>query len=277
MRRLTAAAVLFCWFSPSAPGQLPPARADEPKDAAETPVAAERLEVMTAHAADIQFRAAVAGFPNRLEKKPLFRYDDETRGYIDGTVWRLGAKGRPLAIVTTELHPNYLGGGPRVVYDALSLSSNPFSANLGKYVWTPPGSAVEMKPLPKGPAPAATEALRLTQMKELSRRFTASQEIQETDRTLVQLRRLPREIDRYKPTEAEKADGALFLFSNGRNPGLILFIETDGTAWQYGCGRLSAPSTLTLLLDDLAVWSEPPSGLGSNSPYTATNQPAEFP
>lgn len=236
-----------------------------------------RMAVMAEHAANFRFKAAEKGFPERLQGDPLFRYDDETRGYIDGTVWRLGATGRPRAIITTELHPNYLGGGPRVVYDALSLNPERFAATSTKFVWNPTGPAVEMKPIPAGPAPAATAALRMSQIKELSRRFTATQDIEETERVLVQLRRLPREIDRYQPTSHDKADGAIFLFVNGRNPGLVLLVETDGTTWSYGVGRLSQPSTLTMKLDDEVVWQQPYANLGSNNPYTAGNTPAVFP
>lgn len=254
-----------------------PVRADETPADPKASVAAERMAVMAAHAGTIRTTSSEAGFPTRLQDKPLFRYDDETRGYVDGTVWRLGETGRPRAIVTTELHPNYLGGGPRVVYDAFSLNEQPFRAASGTFQWNPPDSAVEIQPLPRGPVPSASAPQRLTQIKDLSRRFTATQEIEETDRTLVQLRRLPREIDRYQSGAAENSDGALFLFVNGRNPGLVLLIETDGTNWQFGVGRLSAPSTLTLKLDDEVVWTQPRAGLGTSSSYTATNTPAKFP
>ena len=236
-----------------------------------------RMAVMAEHAGNFRFKAAEKDFPERLQADPLFRYDDETRGYIDGTVWRLGATGRPRAIITTELHPNYRGGGPRVVYDALSINREPFAATSTKFIWNPTGPAVEMKPSPAGPAPAATAAQRMSQIKELSRRFTATQDIEETERVLVQLRRLPREIDRYQPTSHGKADGAIFLFVNGRNPGLVLLVETDGTSWSYGVGRLSQPSTLTMKLDDEVVWQQPYASLSSNKPYTAGNTPAEFP
>src|SRR5262245_47618361 len=96
-----------------------PARADDPADP--NNIAQERLAVMRSRAEAIVFSSTEASFPRRLESAPLFRYEDQTRGYVDGTVWRLGARGRPLAIITTELHPNYLGTGSRVVYDFLSL------------------------------------------------------------------------------------------------------------------------------------------------------------
>jgi hypothetical protein len=122
----------------------------------------------------------------------------------------------------------------------------------------------------------------LTQLKEQARRFSGTQEVQELqeqEKTFVHLRLLPREIDRYSPGPHELADGALFLFANGRNPALMLIVETDGKEWRYGIGRLSMPSTLEMRLDDTAVWTQPriPSSPGWSEPYNASNSPAEFP
>ena len=246
-------------------------------------LAEKRLEVMRDYARGLKFRAAVRDWPTQVEPTPIFRYDDQTRGYVDGTVWRLGAKGRPLAIITDELHPNYLGGGPRVIYDLLSLTPQPFQLEGKGISWSPRGSAVEMKGLPNAPVPANTAAGRLSQIKALSQRFSATQDLEETDRVLVHLRRLPREIDRYVPIPdsgeepAANADGGIFLFVNGRNPSIILLIETDGTAWQYGAGRLSLPSTLTLQLDDADVWKVLAREYGANGSYSAMNVTADFP
>jgi hypothetical protein len=141
---------------------------------------------------------------------------------------------------------------------------------------------VVFKPLPAAPAPSSTAAKRLTQLKEQARRFSGTQLVQELgelEKTSVQLRLMPREIDRYSPGSDELADGALFLFANGRNPALLLIVETDGKDWRYGIGRLSMPSTLEMRLDDTVVWTQPriPQSPGWSEPYNASNSPAEFP
>jgi hypothetical protein len=245
-----------------------------------TQVARQRLEVMTSRIKSIRVSSNDPAIPKQLQPAPLFRYDDETRGYVDGTVWRLGETGRPLAIITAELHPNYQRNGPSVVYDFLSLTGRPFTARSPDIPgWSPRAPAVVLKPLPKAPETSNVAAKRLTQLKEQSRRFSGTQEVQETDKTFVHLRLLPREIDRYTSGPQELSDGAIFLFANGRNPALLLVIETDGTDWQYGIGRLSMPSTLEMRLDDNVVWSEPriPSSPGWSEPYNASNSPARFP
>jgi hypothetical protein len=242
-------------------------------------LARRRLEVMTSRIESLAVSSTDARVPKRLNSAPIFRYDDETRGYVDGTIWRLGEKGRPLAIVTAELHPQYLGGGPRIVYDFLSLTDRPFTArSLDVGGWTPGASAVAMKALEGAPPPAAKAAARLTQLKHEARRFSGTQVVRELDESSVELRLLPREIDRYSPAEHELADGAIFLLVNGRNPALLILLETDGEAWQYGIGRLSAPSKLEVRLDGALIWSEPRiESFQWSQPYTASNSAAEFP
>lgn len=252
-------------------------RADDPRPATEG-LAEKRMRIMATRIADIVISSPEEGFPKGLQSPALFRYDDETRGYVDGTVWRLGEKGRPLAIITAELHPNYLGSGPRIVYDYLSLTEKRFVAKSNDVLnWSPQGSAVTFEKLSNAPDPASDAAKRLTQIKALSRRFTGTQLVQETDETSVELRLLPKPIDRYSPTDAERADGAVFLLVNGRNPALLLLIESDGKTWRYGVGRLSTPSTLSLRLDDREVWSQPQASLGWTNPYNASNSAAEVP
>src|SRR5262249_31561503 len=246
-------------------------------------VAGQRLQVMTEHIESILITSPDPSIPKQMQNKPLFRYDDETRGYVDGTVWRLGEKGRPLAIITAELHPNYLGSGPCVVYDFLSLTGRPFTVRSPDIPgWSPRAAAVVLKALPKAPETSAVPAKRLHQIKEQARRFSGTQEVQElrdVDKTFVHLRLLPREIERYQPDPHEHSDGAIFLSANGRNPAVLLVVETDGKEWQYGIGRLSMPSTLEMKLDDTVVWTGPrfPSSPGWSEPYTASNSSAEFP
>ena len=276
-RRMTQLAVMaagLTWLTPILSGQ------EREETPAQREIEKRRMEVMTSRIEAIAISSRDAGIPRQMQMTPLFRYDDETRGYVDGTVWRLGEKGRPLAIITAELHPHYLNNGPRVVYDLLSLTDRPFTAVSDDIPgWTPGKSAVAIKPLPRAPVPSPAAARRLTQLKEQARRFSGTQEVDELEKTFVHLRLMPREIDRYAPASNELADGAIFLFANGRNPAILVLIETNGTDWQYGIGRLSMPSTLEMKLDGGVVWSQPriPSSPGWSEPYNASNSPAEFP
>lgn len=243
--------------------------------AARDDIAERRLELMRGRVEQMRFRSDRAGFPSKLEPEPLFRYDDLARRYVDGTVWRLGATGRPLAIVTAELAPDYYGAGPRIVYDLLSLSDVPFRAASGDVPnWSPRESAVAMHALAGAPAPESSATRRLFQMKQLAKRFVATQDV---DGEHLELRLLPRPIDRYEPAPSENADGAIFLFVAGRMPGVLLLIETDGRGWRYGVGRLSGPSELIVELDGVPVWKVPRASYQWDQPYTATNAPVEIP
>jgi hypothetical protein len=249
-------------------------------DAQELDVEKARMDLMRARAMSIKFSSQQEGFPPSLESEPLFRYDNATRGYVDGTVWRLGKTGRPLAIVTTELHPRYLGTRPVVVYDFLSLTLQPFAARAGDVSgWTPSTSAVQMQVLDDAPQPADNSAQRLFQMKQLATRFSASQIVSKEDpeEKKRELRLLPRPIDRYQSATNDGNEGAIFLFVAGRMPGIVMLLETDGDKWVYGFGRLSAPSTLSVYIDKKQVWIVPPDVGSWSASCTASNGPAQIP
>lgn len=241
-----------------------------------------RLKLMRAKAMDFAFKGK--DVPKCVEAEPLFRYDDLPRGYQDGTVWRLGKTGRPLAIVTTELHPRYGYHGtdksnPCVVYDFLSLSPKPLQSRSKDIAWNPKKAAVKMKRLNCDVEVADTAARRLLQMKQIARKFKAVQRVSEPgvgDQQLV-LRLLPQNIYRYQPGDGGKADAAIFLFVAGRMPGVVLVLETNGTTWEFGAGRLSGPSILSLSFNEEEVWLVPSDHGGVNEGYFATNAPSELP
>src|SRR5262245_64680877 len=139
--------------------------------AQDDPQAKQRLEFMQAAVGSLEpesselKKAALAVVP-----KPLLRYSDPTRGGIqeaatnvllDAGVWRLGAEGRPTALVTVEIYqePN----GSRVLaYEFLSLTETKFSLKhkTERIRWDATGSALDLKELPDAPKPAATAAER---------------------------------------------------------------------------------------------------------------------
>ncbi len=238
----------------------------------------QRLELMRAKAMAFRFRGGEAKLPERVDDKPIFRYDDIPRGYVDGTIWRWGPPGRPLAIITAELHPNYLQSGHRVVYDLLSLAPFPFRASGSHGNWSPAEKAVAMKRLPTDVKPAKEASKRRLQMKRLVTRFEASQVVSEESdlQSRLKLRLLPRAIDSYQPS-SDGSVGAAYLFVSGRMPGVILFLECDGQEWQYGMGRLSAPSTLVVTFDEREVYRVPPNFGTWSGGYNASNSTVKIP
>jgi hypothetical protein len=138
-------------------------RTDEPEKSKDDELAAQRIELMQNRIASVRVKADEEGFPVEFTSKPIFRYSDPARGYVSAAVWKLGEKGRPRALITTELHRQFYGS-PRIVYEYLSLTPTRFTATGGDVRWAPEGTALEFKPLPGAQAPEATAPRRLLQM-----------------------------------------------------------------------------------------------------------------
>jgi hypothetical protein len=249
------------------------ARSDEADKSRDDDLSAQRIELIQKRVASIMVTSNEDGFPIQFESKPIFRYSDPARGYVSAAVWKLGENGRPRALITTELHRLFYGS-PRIVYEYLSLTPTRFSATGGDVRWAPEGTALEFKPIPGAQAPEATASRRLLQLRALAKRFAGDELV---DKEKCELRLLPQPADRYTPTSAERADGAIFLLAFGTNPEVALFIESDGTGWTYAAGRLSGASQIALTIDGEAAWEGTPVRYAFNQPYNASNAPANIP
>jgi hypothetical protein len=246
------------------------------------PDAKRRLELMLgavtaleAESSELKAKEALAA-----PARPLLRYSDPTRGgvgvkgqavvnfLLDAGVWRLGTEGRPTALVTTEVYQ--APDGTRVLsIEFLSLTEKKFSLKHKTEAvrWDATASGLELKDLPDAPKPAAEAAARLTQMRQLARRFAA----QETYfQEKVECRLIAQPIDRYQSEAQKITDGAIFALANGTNPEIGIVIETDGTRWRYGVLRLSsAESTITLDGKEVAAYERHKSGASHDGPYTS--------
>jgi hypothetical protein len=271
-RRTIAIAFVSIGFASTAPWTG--AATEEKEEApAEDDVSKQRIALMRERVAAIRVMSTDDMLPERFEEQHIFRYSDPARGYVDAAVWRLGPKGRPAALITTELQPKVYAT-PRIVYEYLSLTDVKFQATSRDTRWQPSSSALEMKPLPKGPVPAPAVTARLLQMKQIAKRFTGF-EVVESER--CELRLIPQPIDRYVPSDKERADGAIFLLAFGTNPEAVLFVESDGMAWTYGFARLSGAAIMNVSLDDATIWEVGPPTYSWNNNFTASNSAAKIP
>ena len=194
--------------------------------------------------------------PVDILPEPLWRYDQP--GKQEGSLWACGRTGRPFALVGMEFNQG-LDGSVWGFYEFVSLSSGLVTAaGEGDWKWWPKKPAPEFKPLPDGPAPAEDVAGRLGQMKELLRRFTAS----ENPLPGKELALLEAPVHRYADPERGLLDGAVFVFANGTNPEVILLLElrradkASPPQWQYALARMSA-AELWVNLDGTEVWRRP--------------------
>jgi hypothetical protein len=252
---------------------------EPPKDDAP---AKQRLEIMRQAIDDFQVRSSQIESPEALKfrDEPSLRYNDQSRlgdngaqALLDATVWRLGEKGRPLALVTLEIYP--FGEGRAVLtWEFVSLSSSSFEMrNSHRVTWTPAGTDLSMKPLEDAPAPADSPRSRLIQLRQLSRRFTAQEELRGEK---IDCRLLAQPIDRYDDESAGILDGAVFVFANGTNPEMGLVLECSDKGWSYGVFRLTS-ATLFAQLDRKSLDVPPKGPYAVNAPYTADRRSIPLP
>jgi hypothetical protein len=235
--------------------------------AQDEPEAKQRLELMQSALGNLEVKSeeSMPKAALTFASKPLLRYSDPTRGgvgnvptaniLLDAGVWRLGTEGRPTALVTVEIYQ-----GPdrsRVVsFEFLSFTESKFSLKhkTENVYWNATASALNLKELPDAPKPAAAAAARLTQMRQLVRRFAAKETYRNQP---IECRLLAQPIDRYESTANKIADGAIFAFANGTNPELGVVFESDGERWRYGVVRLSgAEASVTLDGREVAAFKE---------------------
>lgn len=190
--------------------------------------------------------------PVEIHAQPLFRYDDQPRGFRDATLWLWIDKGRPVAIGKTEdwREPNK---GPTWITCLASLSPHTIRATWeGGYDWTAKKPGIQLLKVKDGPKPDATEPGRLRQFKALSQRFTASMQLYTGDRQ--ELRLLPRQLHRYNIPAEGVTDGVIFGWTaNGTNPDAVLLIELQSSPgqpaeWLYSLAPVTADK-LWLKLD----------------------------
>jgi hypothetical protein len=244
--------------------------------AEDDPQAKQRLEFMQSEVRGLELESAEseprAAFT--FASKPLLRYSDPTRDVavaennvlLDASVWRLGTKGRPAALVTIEIYQT--PDKSRILaLEFLSLTKAKFSLKhrTERIRWEPTGSALALKELPDAPRPAATAAARLVQMRQLARRFAAKERIKGES---IDCRLLPQPIDRYQSAADKIVDGTIFVYANSTNPELGVVLETDGGRWRYGTLQMtSAESSMMLDGRQIAAYEHFDSRGRTDGPY----------
>ncbi len=236
-------------------------------------LARQRLEAMQQRIEAAETESREPGFPTKFASKPIFRFSDPARGCVAAAVWKLGDTGRPKALITTELHRTTFGK-PCIAYEYSSLTATKFSVRSDDIKWSAPGTLYEFKAVPNGPVPEKTALRRLIQMREIAKRFVA---VEEVDKERCELRLLTQPVDRYVPSNAENADGAIFLFAFGTNPEVVLMLESDGTKWNFAAGRMTGAQSVSMTIDDVIAWQGLPLQKGNESPYTGSISPIEIP
>ncbi|HEV3023365.1 MAG TPA: hypothetical protein VGX76_12895, partial [Pirellulales bacterium] len=150
-----------------------------------------------------------------MRGEPVFRYADQPRGIVDGTLWVWGEPGRPVALEKVEYFPPT---PTNWTYCLASLSSGLVGAEWhGGRRWTATKPGLEMHFLDDGPEPSTTKPGRMRQMRDIARRFKVKGS-EGTSRG-EELRLISQPIHRYADDDLE--DGAIFGFGSGTNPNCL--------------------------------------------------------
>jgi hypothetical protein len=213
----------------------------------------------------------------KLLTEPVIRFT--TNSIDEGDVFLWTDAGRPAAaaqVFQLETEP----GQHIWLHEFQSLAAGPLTlADDAQTLWSPASRGAEWKTLPADALPPASRPLRFTQMKQLARRFSATEQtpgLARGDEYLpFEMELKPREVYRYESPEQGVVDGAVFWLAKigESDPELLLLIEAakdeQGTMnWRYAAAPLSC-WPMQLRLDEATVQDIPNRFLASKTddPY----------
>ena len=199
--------------------------------------------------------------PAKLVEEPIFRYSDEQRFIRDATMWIWTVEGRPVSVMKLERY-SFPDPKRHWLFNVGSASPNLFTVQWPfdrEFESKKPG--LSFQPLKDAAAIAESKAARLSQLKQLARRFTATMTGGAADDAKTEMRLLPTPLFRYASPHDQIADGALFgLSATGTNPDAMVAIqwrgEKESARWEFGVTGMTNGG-LQVRLDDKPVWSQP--------------------
>jgi hypothetical protein len=244
------------------------------KESAESAVSQKRLQFFKDAVRELKVTLPGSSTTRAPEfvDAPILRYNDATREFFDAGVWKLGAKGRPWALLTLEMYRR-ADGTTFLMHEFTSLTEFALAidTDLGVH-WAPRPAELKFAAVPDAPEPAETDSKRLIQMRTLARRFSAAEEYLGVKTTL---RLLTQPIDRYSDPINGIDDAGMFAFAIGTNPEAVMLLEARKGQWMYALARTSSAETL-ITLDDTLVKTFPTFvSEGRGGSYYAEGYPVE--
>lgn len=178
----------------------------------------------------------------KLRDEPIIKWSNPVSG-AEGAVFVWTTDGRPIALAKCHLNPRnsyHVETFISITDDRLQMTES------GQTSWEPAEPGVKFITLEELGQPAATEALRLTQMRRAVREYRFVDNWGETrsaTKSEWELRLMPAPLLRYSSASDKIVDGALFAFAQGTNPEALVLVEAvetaNGPVWR------AAPSRLT--------------------------------
>ena len=216
--------------------------------------------------------------PFKLTAEPLITFENPVSQMWDGLMFVWTDGGRPAVAMKCYYHSINKRWGRTFV----SLLPERIEMTSGdKKLWWPEMDGVNFALLADAPKPAGDERRRLTQMREIARRFTMVDHWGLKDPTDYRLRLLPTPLFRYAAAGHNVVDGAIFGYVVN-SPEALVLIEArktdEGLAWHYAVARFTR-FEVTVSLDGkqiaefprLEAW--PPSGVYFHDPVEMPDYP----
>jgi len=180
-----------------------------------------------------------------LQREPVYVWTNPVRDSgQDAAVFVWTCRGRAEVLGCFFSAP--ATGQRKLYHEFHSLSLRVLDVNRsGSNTWTPEAPGIKLTPIAEAPGPGRTAPQRLAQMRALTHDFSAS--TKDDKETRWELRLLPQPLYRYKSTDPDVLDGAVFTFvtSAGTDPEALLVLEARKPAadqvpvWSYGIGRFT--------------------------------------
>jgi hypothetical protein len=217
------------------------------------------LKLTQAAAAEYEFRVGSdeKQKPLELQREAILKWSNPEVGNTNGNVFVWTREGRPL-VVGCLFH--WFSPVTSMEHEFHSLAEEPLTGKFhGKQVWETSEAGLKFVDIPKAPAPAAAEAQRLLQLKQLAKEFTAIGKYRK-DPNDIELRLLPQALYRYDAPKQGIVAGAIFAFVQGNtDPDVFLLIEARGkdvasARWQFAATRMHSVADLRLRHQDKQVW-----------------------
>src|SRR5262245_6989202 len=187
-------------------------RARKPADKPANPENIEAaLKLTQAAAAEHEIRVGDDDKPLDLQREPVLKWSNPAQGEVHGNVFLWTRGGRPLVVGSLF---KWFSPHTHMAHEFHSLAEEPLRARFhGAPVWKTSEAGLRFVDVPKAAAPAADEAQRLVQLKQLAREFAGSKKTARGRETEVRL--LPQPIHRYAAPKQGTFSGGLFRFAEG--------------------------------------------------------------
>jgi hypothetical protein len=229
--------------------------AEEPRGRLANEERQQRLAFMRNTLAEFTFEVERdPPLPITLPEEPVLTFTNPVRSEVGGATFFLLRQGRPVAAGAVSIRPQ-----GRVFHEFTLLGDEPIvSRRRGAVEWSPRKNGRPFAPIEGADIPAASAALRLTQMRRLAQRFR----LRVLRANPIETRLLTQPLARYVNPDAKSQDGAVFAFVEATDPEVFLMREARPDdlhpkgRWQFSLAKMTS-QPIEVDLDNQRIWSVP--------------------